>query len=82
MVKFWGHSCELGDDPALWAWFESILARISADPEAQCANVVELFEESVTPSGMPSIHLDESVMVDKKNAEVMKKENVNSFERK
>lgn len=40
---FWGHSCELGDDPELWAWLESILARISADPEAEWADVIDLF---------------------------------------
>ena len=40
---FWGHSCELGNDPELWAWLESILARISADPEAEWADVIDLF---------------------------------------
>jgi len=44
---FWGHSCELGDDPELWAWLESILARISEDPEAEWADVVDLFPEGV-----------------------------------
>ncbi len=39
---FWGHSCELGDNPELWAWLESILERISADPEAEWADVVDL----------------------------------------
>lgn len=40
---FWGHSCELGDDPELWAWLGSIYERISADPEAEWADVIDLF---------------------------------------
>ena len=40
---FWGHSCELGNDPELWAWLESIYERISADPEAEWADVIDLF---------------------------------------
>ena len=31
---FWGHSCELGDDPDLWKKLETIYAHISADPDA------------------------------------------------
>jgi len=42
---FWGHSCELGDDPELWAWLGSIFERISADPEAEWADVIDLFSE-------------------------------------
>lgn len=42
---FWGHSCELGDDPELWAWLDSIFERISADPEAEWADVIDLFKE-------------------------------------
>ncbi|MDX9866962.1 MAG: polysaccharide deacetylase family protein [Kiritimatiellia bacterium] len=40
---FWGHSCELGDDPELWVWLESLFERISADPEAAWADVIDLF---------------------------------------
>ena len=45
---FWGHSCELGDDPELWAWLESIFERISADPEAEWADVIDLFTAKTT----------------------------------
>ena len=46
---FWGHSCELGDDPELWAWLESIFERISADPEAEWTDVVDLFAGKTAP---------------------------------
>ena len=42
---FWGHSCELGNDPELWAWLESIYKRISEDPEAEWVDVIDLFEQ-------------------------------------
>jgi len=45
---FWGHSCELGDDPELWDWLGSIFARISADPEAEWADVIDLFSGAAT----------------------------------
>ena len=41
---FWGHSCELGDDPFLWRKLESIYAKISSDPDAQWIDVIDLFE--------------------------------------
>jgi peptidoglycan/xylan/chitin deacetylase (PgdA/CDA1 family) len=47
---FWGHSCEMGDDPELWAWLESIYERISADPEAEWADVIDLFAEKAAPA--------------------------------
>lgn len=40
---FWGHSFELMDDPALWDEFEAKVARISADPQAEWINVIDLF---------------------------------------
>jgi len=40
---FWGHSVEMGDDPKLWAWLESIFKRISEDPESEWVDVVDLF---------------------------------------
>lgn len=43
---FWGHSCELGDDPELWDWLDSIYARISADSEAEWADVIDLFDKA------------------------------------
>ena len=46
---FWGHSCELGNDPNLWAKLESIYARISADPEAEWIDPIDLFK----PAGKP-----------------------------
>ncbi|WP_404306516.1 GDSL-type esterase/lipase family protein [Neorhodopirellula lusitana] len=42
---FWGHSCELGDDPELWGWLESIYQRISTDPEAEWVDVIDLFTD-------------------------------------
>jgi len=43
---FWGHSCELGDDPVLWGMLESIYARISADPDAEWIDPIDLFDPS------------------------------------
>ena len=43
---FWGHSCELGDDPVLWAKLEDIYARISADPDAEWIDPIDLFDPS------------------------------------
>ena len=40
---FWGHSCELGDEPFLWDKLEGIYARISADPDAEWIDVIDLF---------------------------------------
>lgn len=40
---FWGHSCELGNDPELWAWLDSIYKKISEDPLAEWVDVVDLF---------------------------------------
>ena len=39
---FWGHSYEMKNDKALWDRYESLIRKISADPEAQWANVVDL----------------------------------------
>lgn len=39
---FWGHSYEMKDDPVLWKRYEEQIRRISADPEAQWVNVVDL----------------------------------------
>ena len=43
---FWGHSCELGDDPVLWGMLESIYAKISADPDADWIDPVDLFDKA------------------------------------
>lgn len=43
---FWGHSVELGDDPKLWAWLESIYEKISDDPDAEWINVIDLFDKT------------------------------------
>lgn len=43
---FWGHSCELGDDPELWSWLESIYQRISADREVAWYDVIDLFHKT------------------------------------
>lgn len=40
---FWGHSYEMMDDGALWEEFESKLARIDADPQAEWIDIVDLF---------------------------------------
>jgi lysophospholipase L1-like esterase len=47
---FWGHSCELGDDPVLWKKFDSMIARISADPDAQWVDVVDVFKPGANTS--------------------------------
>ncbi|MEI6422721.1 MAG: polysaccharide deacetylase family protein [Lentisphaerota bacterium] len=48
---FWGHSCELGDDPYLWEKLEKIYARISSDPDAEWSDVIDLFEHSANSAG-------------------------------
>ncbi|WPJ97343.1 GDSL-type esterase/lipase family protein [Coraliomargarita algicola] len=40
---FWGHSCEMGDDPDTWDKLERIYARIAADPDAEWIDPVDLF---------------------------------------
>lgn len=45
LFYFWGHSCELGDDPVLWKKLEDIYAKISADPEAEWIDVIDLFDK-------------------------------------
>ena len=40
---FWGHSYEMMDDKALWDEFESKLARINEDPNAEWIDVIDLF---------------------------------------
>ncbi len=40
---FWGHSYEMITEP-MWSEFEKRIERISADPRAQWADVVDLFE--------------------------------------
>lgn len=42
---FWGHSCELGDDPILWEKLDKIYEKISADPEAEWVDVIDLFPD-------------------------------------
>jgi peptidoglycan/xylan/chitin deacetylase (PgdA/CDA1 family) len=64
---FWGHSCELGDDPELWAWLESILARISADPDAEWADIVDLFDGRNPQNRLQTIHQEGGWMGDKKD---------------
>ena len=43
---FWGHSSELGDDKDLWDKLEHIYARISADPEAEWIDPIDLFSQA------------------------------------
>lgn len=43
LFYFWGHSCELGDDPNLWMWLESIYTRVSADPDAEWIDIIDIF---------------------------------------
>ena len=57
---FWGHSCELGDDPELWAWLESIIARISADPDVEWADVADLFEPGGSPDPAQAVRQGKS----------------------
>ena len=40
---FWGHSCELADDNALWDKYEGMLQRISSDPDAVWIDPIDLF---------------------------------------
>lgn len=40
---FWGHSCELGDDNALWDKYEAMLQRISSDRDATWIDPIDLF---------------------------------------
>ena len=40
---FWGHSCELGDDNALWDKYEGMLQRISSDRDATWIDPIDLF---------------------------------------
>ena len=44
LFYFWGHSYEMKDDPLLWKRYEEQIRCISADPEAQWVNVVDLVE--------------------------------------
>lgn len=45
---FWGHSYEMKDDPVLWKRYEEQIRQISADPEAQWVNVVDLVDLQAT----------------------------------
>ena len=47
---FWGHSCELGDDPELWKKLENIYARISADSDAEWIDPIDLFDPAKKPA--------------------------------
>lgn len=40
---FWGHSCELADDSALWDKYESMIQRISSDRDAKWIDPIDLF---------------------------------------
>ncbi len=40
---FWGHSYEMMNDELLWNQFEEKLERISADPDAEWINIIDLF---------------------------------------
>ncbi len=42
---FWGHSYEMKDNPDLIARYDKIIQTISADPEAEWVNVVDLFRQ-------------------------------------
>lgn len=42
---FWGHSYELVDE-TMWQNFEQAIKRISADPEAEWCNIIDLFPAS------------------------------------
>ena len=39
---FWGHSYEMMNDPQLWAGYEEKIARLSADPEVEWIDVVDI----------------------------------------
>lgn len=45
MFYFWGHTYELSDDPQLWEEYERRIALISADPDVEWVNVIDLAEE-------------------------------------
>lgn len=45
MFYFWGHTYELTDDPALWERYEQQIAAISADPDVEWVNVIDIAEE-------------------------------------
>lgn len=40
---FWGHSCEMGDDPDTWKKLEDIYARIAEDPDSEWIDPIDLF---------------------------------------
>jgi len=41
---FWGHSYEMKNDPQLWEYYENNIRALSADPEAQWTDVIDLFK--------------------------------------
>jgi len=43
---FWGHSCEMQNDAAMWAEFERKLALIASDPATEWINVVDIINFS------------------------------------
>lgn len=45
---FWGHSCELADDDALWDKYESMIQRISSDRDAKWIDPIDLFANPVS----------------------------------
>lgn len=40
---FWGHSCELAEDNALWDKYEAMIQKISADKDATWIDPIDLF---------------------------------------
>jgi peptidoglycan-N-acetylglucosamine deacetylase len=50
---FWGHSYEMITE-AMWRAFEEILERISADPESNWGNVVDLFDGTMKNKVAPN----------------------------
>lgn len=39
---FWGHSYEMKDDPRIWEQFERTIAELSADPEIEWIDVIDI----------------------------------------
>jgi len=45
---FWGHSCEMRDDPKEWARMETLVKMISEDPAAKWVDVIDLVNPEIT----------------------------------
>lgn len=66
---FWGHSCELGNDPNLWAKLEAIYARISADPDAEWIDPIDLFKPVATATHTtPTVQVNSGLISGQTNA--------------